>query len=100
GEKPLEVLKKHASRIKHYHFKDIRPHIVEDVRENKESFLQAVRKGAYTVPGEGQFDFKPVMEHIRESGYAGWIVVEAEQDPAVANPFEYSLQAKEYLDSL
>lgn len=100
GEDPLEVLEKHSDRIKHYHFKDIRPHVVEDVRENKESFLQAVRKGAFTVPGDGNFDYRPVMEHIKNTNYSGWIVVEAEQDPAVANPFEYSLQAIEYLNSL
>lgn len=100
GDNPLEVLEKHSDRIKHYHFKDIRPHVVEDVRENKESFLQAVRKGAFTVPGDGEFDYKPVMEHIRETGYDGWIVVEAEQDPAVANPFEYSLRAIDYLNTI
>lgn len=100
GEDPLEVFNRNVDRIKHIHFKDIRKEVAEDVKHKKESFLTAVRKGAFTVPGDGVIDFKPIMERIVESGYKGWIVVEAEQDPSIANPFEYAVNAKKYIDRL
>jgi inosose dehydratase len=61
-----------------------------DVRENDRSFLDAVIAGAFTVPGDGCIDFQEVADHLKKTGYEGWIVVEAEQDPAKAPPYEYS----------
>lgn len=100
GEDALEVFDKHVGRIKHIHFKDIRREIAAEVKNNKDDFLTGVRKGAFTVPGDGLIDFNPIVNRINESDYKGWIVVEAEQDPAKANPFEYSLKAKKHIDSL
>ena len=77
-------------RIHHVHFKDIRPEIVKDVRENNRSFLDAVIAGAFTVPGDGCIDFLSVAQRLKAAAYNGWIVVEAEQDPAKAPPYEYS----------
>lgn len=77
-------------RIHHVHYKDIRPEIVKEVRENNLSFLDAVLKGAFTVPGDGVIDFQAVTDALHEMGYAGWIVVEAEQDPKSAAPYAYS----------
>ncbi|WP_099352550.1 myo-inosose-2 dehydratase [Fredinandcohnia onubensis] len=100
GENPLEVFNKYQSRIKHIHFKDIRKQVAKEIMEQKDSFLTAVKKGVFTVPGDGIIDFRPIMDAIIESGYEGWIVVEAEQDPAKANPFEYALRAKKYIDKV
>lgn len=97
GEDYMAVLKKYASRIKHVHLKDIRPEIVEKVKQEHLSFLQGVRMGAFTVPGDGAIDFKPVFDVLDESGYEGWMLVEAEQDPAVANPFKYAKAARAYI---
>ncbi len=94
---PMSVLKKHHGRIKHVHLKDIRPEQVKKVRKEKLSFLQGVRGGTFTVPGDGCIDFSPLFKLLVESGYDGWFVVEAEQDPAVANPYEYALKAMEYI---
>jgi inosose dehydratase len=77
-------------RVHHVHFKDIRPEIVKDVRENSRSFLEAVIAGAFTVPGDGCIDFLSVAKKLKAADYKGWIVVEAEQDPAKAPPYEYS----------
>ena len=77
-------------RIHHVHFKDIRPEIVKDVRANNRSFLDAVIAGAFTVPGDGCIDFLSVAQKLKAADYNGWIVVEAEQDPAKAPPYEYS----------
>lgn len=97
GQDYLAVLKKYAKRIAHVHLKDIRPEVVEKVKKEKLSFLQGVRAGAFTVPGDGCIDFAPVFDTLDESGYEGWMIVEAEQDPAKANPFEYALKARDYI---
>lgn len=100
GEDLDEVYQKHQSRIKHIHFKDIREEVLKEVKENNDSFLTGVKKGAFTVPGDGMIDFSPIVRAIYESDYQGWIIVEAEQDPAKANPFEYALMAKKYMDGI
>lgn len=97
GENPLHVLEKHFSRIKHVHLKDIRQDVVERVKNDRFSFLQAVKEGAFTVPGDGVINFKPIFAMLAEHGYEGWFIVEAEQDPAKANPFEYALKARQYI---
>ena len=61
------------------------------------SFLDAVRAGVFTVPGDGDVNFLPIFEELAKADYRGWVVVEAEQDPAKANPFEYALIAREYI---
>ncbi len=97
GEDPLYVLKKYLPRIKHVHLKDVRRDVVEAVKAKKWSFLQAVRQGAFTVPGDGSINFDPIFAELAKSDYAGWFVVEAEQDPAIANPFEYALKARQFI---
>lgn len=100
GEDPLEIYDKYKNRIKHIHFKDVRKEVAKEVKENNDSFLVAVKKGVFTVPGDGMIDFKPIMDAILDYGYEGWIVVEAEQNPAKANPFEYALKARKYIDEI
>ena len=97
GQDYLAVLKKYADRVKHVHLKDIRPDVVKKVKEQKLSFLQGVREGAFTVPGDGCIDFAPIFEILDKANYQGWMIVEAEQDPAKANPFEYALKARKYI---
>jgi inosose dehydratase len=97
GENPIEVLEKHFSRIKHVHLKDVRLPIFDKVKNEQLSFLQGVKKGVFTVPGDGIINFKPIFQVLAELGYEGWMIVEAEQDPAVANPFEYALMARNYI---
>ena len=97
GQDYLSVLNKYAKLIAHVHLKDIRPEVVEKVKKEKLSFLQGVREGAFTVPGDGCIDFAPVFDVLDKSGYEGWMIVEAEQDPAKANPFEYALKARDYI---
>ncbi|MDC7871927.1 myo-inosose-2 dehydratase [Pantoea ananatis] len=93
----LAVLKTHLPRIFHVHLKDVRDEIVAEVRDQHLSFLDGVKKGTFTVPGDGAIDFKPVFKILDDYGYQGWMVVEAEQDPALANPFEYAVKARKYI---
>jgi inosose dehydratase len=97
GEDHLAVLKKYVKRIKHVHLKNVRFDMLEKARREKWSFLEAVRNGTFTVPGDGGLDFIPVFETLKNAGYTGWWVVEAEQDPAKANPLEYALIARRYI---
>ena len=97
GEDVIGVLKKYVHRTKHVHLKSIRKDIIEEAKEKGYSFLDSVRAGSFTVPGDGDFDFTPVFDVLDEAGYEGWVVVEAEQDPAKANPYEYAVLARNYI---
>lgn len=97
GADPLEMAKTWAGRIRHVHLKDIRPEVVEQVKREGLSFLSGVRKGMFTVPGDGCIDFAPIFRVLAESGYEGYMLVEAEQDPAKANPLEYAMKARKYI---
>ncbi len=96
----LAVLKDYASKIALVHLKDVRGEMISRVRAEKLSFLDGVRIGTFTVPGDGDIDFKPVFDELDRQGYEGWMVVEAEQDPAIANPYEYALKARHYIKNL
>ncbi len=97
GQPYLEVLQRYANRIRHVHLKDIRAEVLARVKAEKLSFLGAVKRGVFTVPGDGCIDFTPVFAGLKKAGYQGWLVVEAEQDPAAANPFEYALKARTFI---
>ena len=97
GENTCAVLKKYINRVKHVHLKDVRKDVLQRVKNEKLSFLQAVREGAFTIPGDGMIDFEPLFKILSQSGYEGWFVVEAEQDPAKANPLEYAIKARKFI---
>lgn len=97
GEDHLAVLHKWIGRIRHVHLKDMRQVLRDKALEKKWSFLKAVKEGVFTVPGNGNIDFVPVFQALKKAGYSGWWVVEAEQDPAKANPLEYAIKARRYI---
>ena len=90
GGDPVAVAKRYADRIKHVHCKDIRKSVMEDAKNRNLSFLQAVLNGTFTVPGDGCVDYPSIFAVLKETNYAGWLVVEAEQDPAIAHPLTYA----------
>jgi inosose dehydratase len=67
------------------HVKDVRRNVIEALDWTRQSFLDAVALGAFTVPGDGSLDFAAIVRKFADYGYEGWFVVEAEQDPK-ANP--------------
>jgi inosose dehydratase len=97
---PSDLLTRHIGRVCHVHFKDVRPAIIEIARNRQWSFLDAVINGAFTVPGDGAIDFAPLIRTLREHGYRGWLVVEAEQDPAVAPSYANAQSGYRHLRAL
>ena len=90
GGDVLRVIDNHGKRIVHVHAKDVRGPVIAGLDRARQSFLDAVLEGAFTVPGDGAIDFAAVCRRLADAGYQGWFVVEAEQDPAKAPPAEYA----------
>ena len=97
GDDPLDAAQTYADRIKHVHLKDVRPDVIDRAHAEGFSFQAAIEAGVFTVPGDGSIDFVPILDALAGGGFEGWLVVEAEQDPAKANPLEYALKARGYL---
>ena len=95
GADPVALARRYRSRISHVHTKDIRPAVMAESRAQDRSFLQAVVEGVFTVPGDGMIDFAAVFREL--PGYAGWVVLEAEQDPVKANPLAYTTKGYAHL---
>lgn len=94
---PVDLLKKHVGRVAHVHCKDVRTPVIAKARNEGWSFLNGVINGTFTVPGDGSIDYAAVLALLKAGGYQGWLVVEAEQDPAVAPSYLY---AKKGFDTL
>ncbi len=97
GEDPVYILKKYPERIGHVHLKDVRADVLKKATEGRWSFLKAVREGTFTVPGDGCVDFDAVFAELEKMNYTGWFLVEAEQDPAKANPLKYAKMARRFI---
>ena len=87
---PNLLLMRHVHRVVHVHCKDVRPTVIAQARNDGWSFLTGVLHGTFTVPGDGVIDFDTVLTTLHKAGYQGWLVVEAEQDPAVAPSYKYA----------
>ena len=94
---PVALLKTHVARVVHVHCKDVRPQVIATARNDGWSFLTGVINGSFTVPGDGAIDFDAVLATLHAAGYEGWLVVEAEQDPAVAPSYLYAKKGYETL---
>jgi inosose dehydratase len=97
GGNPVATLRRHADRVVHVHCKDVRRQQLDTALNNDTSFLQAVLAGVFTVPGDGSIDFSSVLRTLKETNYQGWLVVEAEQDPAKADPLTYARMGYDFL---
>ena len=97
GDDPLDMTRAYADRIKHVHLKDIRQEILEESTRLGRSFLESVVAGVFTVPGDGVIDFEPIFQVLADHNYEGWLIVEAEQDAAKAEPLLYAKKARAYL---
>ncbi len=97
---PVALLKKHIKRVVHVHCKDVRTPVIAQARNDGWSFLNGVINGIFTVPGDGSIDYQAVLSTLKNSGYEGWLVVEAEQDPAVAPSYQYAKKGYDTLRSL
>ncbi|TPI35900.1 myo-inosose-2 dehydratase [Mesorhizobium sp. B3-1-9] len=90
GGDPEQLLRRHVERVVHVHCKDVRPAALKKARDADMSFMGAVMEGIFTVPGDGAIDYPTLLKILADQGYSGWLVVEAEQDPAKAHPLTYA----------
>jgi inosose dehydratase len=95
-----QILRRFGNRIVHIHLKDVRRKVLDEVQRKDDTFNSAVKEGFFTVPGDGDLDFSELAKFVRTSGYRGWVIVEAEQDPAKAPPREYAEKAYRYVKNL
>tara|TARA_X000001036_G_C20520039_1_gene741741 strand:- start:417 stop:1016 length:600 start_codon:yes stop_codon:yes gene_type:complete len=93
----IKLVKDFSDKLIHVHCKDIRKEVLDNSLKNDSTFRQAFLDGAFTVPGDGCIDYIPFLKALKEKNYSGWLVVEAEQDPVKANPFEYAKIGYKYL---
>ncbi|PCJ91278.1 MAG: myo-inosose-2 dehydratase [Hyphomicrobiales bacterium] len=102
GGDPAKILAKHIDRVRHFHAKNVRPDMMRQVKSEGLPFLEGVRRGVFTVPGdsEGGVAFEPCLKLLAQSGYEGWLVIEAEQDPDERNPLEYQTMGLKALKAM
>ena len=96
----MPLLTQYKDRIAHVHFKDVRPEKLKEAKEQDKSFLDSFLHGIFTVPGDGCINYQEVYDFLLEINYKGWIIVEAEQDPKIANPLEYAIKGFNYMQTL
>lgn len=100
GGDPVKAIRDHGSRINHVHCKDIRPEILRASLDGNRSFMNSVLAGVFTVPGDGCIDYRDVYAALQKFNYSGWLVVEAEQDPAIATPLKYAKMGYSHLSGI
>ena len=100
GGNSIKVISDYKERLAHVHCKDMRKNILDKSLQNDLSFREAFLEGAFTVPGDGCIDYKPLLNFLKKNDYSGWLVVEAEQDPSKANPLEYAKIGYKYLSQI
>lgn len=98
GNDLLPLMTRYISRIRHVHLKDLRLEVLDKVKRYGLSFEQGIRDGLFTVPGSGSISvFPQVLDLLGKADFSGWLMIEAEQDPAKYNPLEYAQKARKFL---
>lgn len=100
GVDSLDLINRYADRISYVHLKDVRQDVLLKTAHDQLSFMDAVRAGVFTVPGDGMVDFAAIFKALKGYHYFGWMIVEAEQDPNLAPPLEYAVKAFNHIQSL
>lgn len=100
GGDALRVIENHHKRIIHVHAKDVREKVLNALEFGVDSFLDAVIKGVFTVPGDGDLDFAAAIQLLAHHGYQGWFVIEAEQDPRFAPPLDMARKGYTHLQHI
>ena len=100
GIDPVAIADRHAARIAHVHLKSVRPEIVERVRHEGWSFHRAVCEGVFTIAGDGAVDYPAIFRRLAAVGYTGWLVSEAEEDPAKVPALPKARRARDSVRAL
>lgn len=97
GGDPIAIGQKWGHRINYVHLKDVRQSVIDTMEKTRHSFIEYVIAGVFTVPGDGQINFQAVADVLYNMGFEGWVTVEAEQDPAKANPLQYAIKGRQHM---
>ncbi|WP_059105776.1 myo-inosose-2 dehydratase [Shouchella shacheensis] len=97
GINPLDLLQTYYNRVKYIHLKDVRLDILRQVKGNV-GIRDSIRRGMFTVPGDGNLEFEPIFKELAERGYEGWMLIEGEQDPAIHHPYNYARKSKAFIE--
>jgi inosose dehydratase len=99
GINPLNLLQDYYERIKYIHLKDVRLDILNEVK-NTSGIRDCIRRGMFTVPGDGSIDFEPIFKELISRNFDGWMLIEGEQDPTIHNPYEYAKRSKQFIENI
>lgn len=98
GFDPLEVLRRHASRLTYVHLKDLDTTVLRRAVRERVGFYEACARGVFSRLGEGAMDFPALERALDEIGYEGWATVEQDRGPqTVASAFEDARSNFEFL---
>ena len=97
GIDPIDLISSYGDRISYVHLKDIREDVLKQVASEQMNFMDSVRAGVFTVPGDGTLNFASIISALQKNNYRGWMIVEAEQDPSKAPPLQYAQKAFGFL---
>jgi len=100
GGDPLTALRQHRDRVWHVHFKDCSPSVHQCSRAGGWDYFGSLKHGIFCELGKGDVNFPTVVEELRRTNYAGWIVVEQDVLPGMGAPKEYAQRNREYVRRL
>ena len=100
GGDPLEIYRRHATRVWHVHFKDFDPRVFQRARGGSWNYFEAMRHGIFCELGRGAVDFAAMLGELREHGYDDWIVVEQDVLPGMGSPAESARRNRDFLRGL
>jgi inosose dehydratase len=69
-------------------------------RAEEWDYHRSVRRGIFCELGRGMVPFPAVLDTLRATAYAGWIVVEQDVLPGLGTPAASATRNREYLRSL
>lgn len=101
GIDPLAFFRRHGSRVKYFHFKDIDHAVHAKVLANATPFLQAIEQKIFCPLGSGVVDWNATASLLKKAGYQGAATIEQDIDPTISkNPLDDARKSLAYLSSV
>jgi inosose dehydratase len=88
GIDPVRAIRSYADRLGHFHFKDVRPDVIDRVRAEGLDFWTAIEEGVFCPMGEGLVDVAGVIGALADVGYAGYATIEQDRVAGSGTPLQ------------